>query len=648
VHRLALLVLSTSLASGAAVLTTARDPGVASRLAQFEISHDGGRSWTRKKWCGGLIVQARDPERGEYILTASHCLEDLGKAENSGARLRAQLGTGKLVDLDAASLRAVQPGESLTSRRQALGMDFAYVALPRSRQARVGGGPDAGLTPLQVHRGEKLVVFGPDRQHTCRVDWTCGSQIHLTECDQSIVEGISGSPLWASRGGKLVLAGVVTKGNDIENAAATNYSAILGKSSFLFAEPGAPSPDAAIASFVNERSLRQRYRYPRSKGTYCQRSSSSLVELVHQTPLGQGRYVGLVSSADGQPRAYDNGARLICDLRAGRREGCRAIDTPGIRTGISRGLTKIAEGRLVARYDNGTAIEIVEADKAWKVARVIDAASDPAGGYAVTNVVEDALDLNGDLLLAGEGGVCLVEASSCRLLVQHGRTRGEAVFLARRLVRVGAASVLALGRDTRQSSPTSAKEYVPACALYVRTKNTWNLEQMCRGLGDDLRGINTGVNYKNGVLAFSSSGAAVFISPDLKTSRVAMAGLLFTYLQGVNQLDDAVRDVEWVAPGKLLAMVSSDGAFRIAKIDQTAGGRISLKSHPCTERRDLALWLTGLAVLGPGRGAVTSQAGEVFEFKWPNPEVLSRQIEAPGDSCIEVAASSRKRHLPSG
>lgn len=614
---------------GAAPSSAFKSLQIAQRYVRIEIDDAGGSGWT--PWCGGLLVGARDPQSELQVLTASHCVTDLAGDLHRRASLRFLRAGGETVfaptQVAALAARATGGGQA-----RALAMDYAFIPLSGTKAGSTGLPLD--LRPRALGPGEPVFVQSAYGKHVCRITYTCGTQVELNRCDIPISRGVSGSPAWVVRDGRPLVAGLITQGEPlVRTATMTSYTAVLGKSSFLVADPFIRDHDIARSAFVNRYLGKTGYRLPRDReAPHCQASSESLLT-SERLPIGNLHvFVGAAFGPSGELISWDSSLHQLCEAPAGSTPACGPVDTKGHEREGVRGVTWLTGQDYLLRFDSGGALIVRrgQGSTGWTVVRSVAAKQDPASPQgaplqAITNEVEGGFVTSaGELVLFGEGGLCVAEGTGCRLVVRAGQhPRGDATFTVRSAFEMSPGKIFAVGRDF-------GGQEKPRCVIYERSPSGWSLTRFCGGLGLELRGLNAAMPLRDGALVFSSSGAALFVGPSLVAKRLPVSGLLLTPIGAPSEFDDAIRAAGWIVPGEIAAIAGSDGAVHVMKVESDATGVSGLRTDRCVWKSDLGLWLLAMDVRAD-RAAVVSQAGELNHLSWNNHTALERFFSKPFD-----------------
>jgi hypothetical protein len=600
-------------------------PEIAQRSVQIQIDDAGGSNW--RTWCGGLLVAARDPSSELQVLTASHCVTDLAGEQHRRARMR-------VLRADGESVFTPDQVAALASGRQprAIVMDYAFISLARTIAGSTGVPLD--IRPRALEPREPVFVRSAYGEHVCRVAYTCGTQIELNSCDPAIVPGVSGSSAWVVRGGRPLVGGVITQGEPlVRTATMTSYTAVLAKSSFLVADPRVRDHDLARSAFVARYLGKAGYRLPRdANAPHCQASAESLLMATALPVRDTHMFVGAAFGPSGELTSWDRSQHQLCDVLPDQPPVCTYVDLADHGRESIRGVTFLSGQDYLLRFDHGGALVVRRnsGGVGWTILRSVAATSDPASKpsmplKSLTNAVEGGFATSvGELILFGEGGLCVVEGSSCRLVVRPGaHPRGDSSFTVRSAFEASPGRIIAVGRDFGGQDK-------PRCVIYERTTSGWSLTRFCGGLDLQLHGLNAAIPLRDGALIFSSSGAALFVGPSLVAKRLAVTGLLMTPIGAPQEFDDAVRVAGWIVPGKIVAIAGSDGAVHVLKVETDAQGLPALRTDRCVWKSDLGLWLLAMDVQ-PDRAAIVSQGGELNYLSWKGPKTLERFFDKPFD-----------------
>ena len=604
-------------------------PQIAQRYVQIQIDDAGGSAWT--PWCGGLLVGARDPQSELQVLTASHCVTELAGELHRRASLRF-LHAGAETVFAPAQVVALAARATGGGQARALAMDYAFIPLGGTAAGSTGLPLD--LRPRALGRGEPVFVRSSFGEHVCHITYTCGTQVELSRCNVPISRGVSGSPAWVVRDGRPLVGGLITQGEPlVRTATITSYTAVLAKSSFLFADPSIRDHDKARSAFVHRYLGKIGYRLPRDReAPHCQASSESLLT-SERLPIGDPHmFVGAAFGPSGELISWDSSLHQLCNVPPGSAPTCGPVDIKSHgREGV-RGVTWLTGQDYLLRFDKGGALVVHNGPGGvgWTVVRSVAASDDPASFqgtslHSLTNEVEGGfLTSAGELVLFGEGGLCVAEGSGCRLVVRPGpHPRGDAAFTVRSAFEMAPGRILAVGRDFGGQDK-------PRCVIYERSPSGWSLTRFCGGLDLELRGLNAVMPLRDGALVFSSSGAALFVGPSLIARRLPVSGLLLTPIGAPNEFDDAIRAAGWIVPGKIAAIAGSDGAVHVMNVESDAMGVSGLRTDRCVWKSDLGLWLLAMDVRSD-RAAVVSQAGELNHLSWNGPATIKRFFNKPFD-----------------
>lgn len=586
------------------------------RFVRFEIDRNGTGDW--KPWCGGMILSGRDPHYGLKALTASHCLYELGGAEYARSSLRAKLPDGTTVSLDRAGLGRLPVTGGLAQREQAVVMDFAFVDLGSLQAGREPGVPP-DLRPLALYPDMPVTVVSSFGVHACHVANPCGTQFDLQRCDAPIVKGVSGSPVWSSQNGRPVVIGLVTKHDP---GGATSFTSVLAKNSFLMADPAFRDHDKARSDFVARFNGQRGYRLPRTDAPFCSRSAESRIDASVLGVRDEHMFVGTAFEPDGDVLSWDRHGHQLCTLSGPQLSGCQKLDLGLLGEKEVRGVRALGGGRYLVTFGLGGAAVIARdpATKTWTVLRRIDArwdAGSQAAAYSnlITHEVNGGFYAsNGDLIIFGESALCVAEGERCRLAAFRTGDRREAEFTVRSAFEITPGRILAFGRDY----PNEKTQ----CMEYGLDRAIWRAVRRCRRFEEDFGGLNAALPFRGGALAFSSSGRAVAIGPDLVGRTVPINGLIGTTLGAAKGLDDSIRDARWLVPDHIAAVVGSDGGFHMMLL-RDRDGRPNLVTDRCFWRLDLGLWLMSIDVSG-SKAAVVSQAGELYSLSLPASDAMDR------------------------
>lgn len=619
-----LAALSALAAAGPAAF---KSPAIDERSVSIEIDDAGGVDW--RPWCGGLLAGARGPSSDLQVLTASHCVTDLAKPKHGRASLKVVHARGEDV-MTTAEVQALVGSCGSDGQARALAMDYAFIPLHGTPAGDAGLAPD--LRPRALAHDEPVLVHSGGGEHVCHVTSACGTQVELGSCNPAIVPGVSGSPAWVARNGRPLVAGIVTQAEpNVRTATMTSYTAILAKSSFLVADPLIRDHDQARSAFVNRYLGKIGYRLPRDlTAPHCQASSESLLTATSLPASDAHMFVGAAFGAGDDVVAWDRRGHRLCSAAAGRAPSCSRVDVAGHADEGVRGVTWLAGLDYLLRFDKGGALVVrrtVEPN-GWKTVRSITAAHDPATTpqapvRAITNQVEGGFTTTaGDLVLFGEGGLCVVEGTACRLALRPGLgPRDDAAFTVRSAFESSPNRIIAVGRDFGGQDK-------PRCAIYERTPAGWSLTHFCGGLDPQLRGLNAAIPLGHGALIFSSSGAALVLGQSLVARRIPVAGLLLTPIGASREFDEAVRAAGWIVPGRIAAIAGSDGAVHVLRFEIDARGVPTLRTDRCVWKSDLGLWLLAMDVRAD-RAAVVSQGGELNHVAWNGAATLDRFFARP-------------------
>lgn len=574
-----------------------------------------------------MLVRSRDPTADLRVLTASHCIFDLADASHAHADLEIELADGSKRILGHDAIEVAMRGGSLSSRRQAVVMDFAFLPIGPSASPAVSEVPPE-LLPRSAVTLQSVIVDGPERRYTCHVQTACGTQIFLDRCRPAVVKGVSGSAVWTVRNGMPVVVGLITDEQHFFNrATATSYASILAKSSFLTADPRIKDHDLARTAFVDRYMGQAKYRLPEDPTSgSCRSNGQTQVDASRPAADDASLWIGAAFGASGELVSWNATRKALCAMLPGQTPQCGKVEFRGLGQQSVRGITWLADSDYLLRLSAGGALLLKHetGPSLWTTERAIDASQEmlPTSqtGRVITNQVEGGFRTStGDLILYGEGGTCVVSGSGCHLVKADGKPRESAQFTARSAFEIAPGRVLAVGRDFRNGE-------VPQCVLLEKNDVGWRITKFCYGLPDDLRGINAALPLDGRALLFSSSGAILELDDRQRAKRIPIEGLMATPLGASNEFDDAIRTARWVQSGRLLALSGSDGAFHLVQVKGTPG-RLSAATGRCLSKVDLGLWLVAMDVQAK-RAAVVSQAGELRMLEW-QPSKLQAFLDRP-------------------
>lgn len=612
-------------------------PTVEARSVVLEM--DEGKGFDR--WCGGLLVQPRSPAEARRVLTASHCVFNL--VDHPRALLRARLSSGQIVPLDRDALLAAVGVDGLAPRSQAVAMDFIFIAIGPGDGGTSLGSP-LGIRPVGLTTRDSVYIRSGIGIHLCRVVSRCGTQFDVGMCSIPVVGTVSGSPAWVRRGDQWLVAGLVTGGDSGLTSSAsdvttlTSYSAVVAKSSFLTADPAYRDYDLSRSTFAQRYLFQPSYRLPRDPNApNCNQSRQSLIDTVDISPIADPHvFVGVSYGADGSFVTWDRAGKRLCQIPANGTIQCARIDLTNFLKQMLRGVTPLADGVWMLRFDGGGALMLRRDGMtgAWQRVGTINAVQDigaPPGkpDTAITGIIEGAIQTaSGDLILYGESGLCVVEGAGCRLVRRPpDKDQQESHFTVRAAVEIAPGRIIAAGRDF---NPEKAQ-----CVLYERGPSGWQLTRYCGGIDPTktaYRGINTVLPYQDGVLMFTTTGAVLRLGKDLVARRVPLTGLINPAGARPSAFDDSIRTARWVIRNRLLAVASSDGGFHLVALSAGGDGGLTLTTSTCLSRRDLGLWM--MAMDSQADTAVTlSQSGEMFRLRWNLPKLNSYLAGSMGAFC---------------
>lgn len=607
----ALALLATLGSSGDDILKAAQR-----RFIRIEIDDHGTGVW--REWCGGMLVGERNPSATRKVLTAAHCLYDLGAPRYGQAALRAVLPDGEMATLDRAALGRLGAVGGLAAQGQAVVMDFAFADLGQGTSpASAGVPPD--LRPLALSATTRATILSPYGVHVCRVASPCGSQFDLVGCDREITIGVSGSPVWTSWNGRPVVIGLVTKHHP---GGATSFTAVLARNSFLSANPAFSDHDMARSAFVARFAGNPNYRLPRdTEAPHCARSTRTLVSTSTLPMRDDHLFTGAAFLDDSDILSWDRRRHALCTI-SDAAPTCQPVALGPLSDRLVRGVHRLSGTSILLTLGGGGAA-VLERDRGtgpWNVSRRIDGGLAPGAAPGtrrtlLTHGVNGGfLASNGDLIVYGESALCAIRADRCDFARYPSGDPARANFTVRSAFELSPGRILAVGRDFPGEQPQ--------CILYGLQEGHWMSVRRCQHFDRLYGGINAALPFRDGALAFSSSGKALMIGPDLKGRHVPIEGLIGTTLGNPDEVDDSIRAARWVVRDKLVAIAGSNGAFHLLRVDERSDG-LRLVTDRCLWSTDLGLWLVSMDVRGQN-AAVVSQAGELYRLRLPTVDAVDR------------------------
>jgi hypothetical protein len=538
---------------------------------------------TNNKW----IHKCRGTRIGNVVLTARHCLKDLGGPLEKTLRI---MEAGKRLQLKAVPNPVEVKGTGAV--RSAL-FDFAFLELEinTTETAETPVSPDEALSqPV-------FVVIADDKVIRCTVAQVCGGGFYINQCKISPEYGWSGSGVWLDAP-EPRLVGVITDKDTIvtpQGARATAIWTIVGRSSFLLGE------ERYYQTFRRNKT----YRYlPEGEACRAQRNSKFVTKRIGS----QKSYATAPISLDEKLIIYaDNlsGRLVVYNIVADKAVSSTPIpDDPSVPPGTfairSNAVVRLAGSRFaIIQSGQGATgpggVLLFEFDPTQP-------GIPPTFGIrhvaSVGHTVMTAALIGNDLLIGGEDGMCRVIEGGCERL-------GKNVWSVLSIVANGPSGGIALGRDFMGTGPAAIR--VPAYAPIVLANGVAQLGPVFLVAKAKNQQFNVGAVLGNRFVAFGSNGAAF----ELNGSRFRSIPVTELY-NASDRIEDAVRGVALIDQSHL-AIVGTEGSFRLLSITEK-NGRLHLSALNQLAENDIAIALTGLAATA-NWAVVATQEGSLFSLR---------------------------------
>jgi hypothetical protein len=571
-------VVFALLISSAADHLTAQTGSLQTRGVAVELE------WrTENKW----IHKCRGTRIGNVVLTARHCLKDLGGPLEKTLRI---LEAGKKLELKAVPNPAEVNGTGAV--RSAL-FDFALLELKAKPNeiAQTPVSPDAALfQPVLVGTAENTFV-------RCKVAQICSGALYINQCTIPPEYGWSGSGVWLDTPERR-LVGVITDKDTMiasQGARATGIWTILGRSSFLLGE------DRYYQTFRRNKS----YQYlPEGDACRTLRNSKFVTKRVGSpksfatAPIGLNER--LILYADNF-----SGHLVVYDVVANKPVSSTPIpDDPSMPPGTfairSNAVVRLAGSRFAIAQsgpgDNGPgSILLFNFDPSQPGILPTFGVRHVA---SIGHTVITAALIGNELLIGGEDGLCRVVKGSCERL-------GTNVWSVLSIVANGPKSGIALGRDFIGSGPAATR--VPAYAPIILANSVAQLGHVFLVAKAENQQFNVGTVVGSRFVAFGSNGAAF----ELKGSRFRSIPVTGLY-NSSDRIEDAIRGVALVDESHL-AIVGTEGSFRLLSIEDK-NGRLHLSALNQPAENDVSIAATGVAVT-VSWAVVSTQEGSLFSLR---------------------------------
>lgn len=533
-------------------------------LVEFQWRQEDSR-WA--SFCRGVTTTSG-------TATVQHCISDADDRLRLQQELRLHNPYGD-VALTRGDLPLVEGPAFARTDSGSRGLDFVLIA------ARAVG-PTASirrrLFPTAILTPPLPVSIGYDRGKPakCKLISICGSHIHYSCGGGGTQAGWSGSPVFTDLPSGRVLLGLHDQIATSQDSFAISWNTVLGRIRALRSDD--------LADKIGQQSAFN-HRWTPGK---C--ASDDPTPPIRATQLTRLFASGLVARDATSFWIYDNDGMCKVTIVNPAMNRCGSF-TFGLPSGVNR-VQGIGGDRLVIMFgktissENSTVVvstPINDGDGLrYTDSRVI--ATDVGGVYA-------SASYDGQLILGGEAGFCIVRGTECR---RAHNTR----FHVNDITRLPDGRIAAVGRYRVGRSET-----VGYCmTAELRTDELGDFRSCQKVVSASA--LRSPVTFRNSVLVASSEGAiyALGSSGDFKQVSIPQ-------LPG-DGIEDAVRSMAQVGDDTL-AITGSDGSVRLLRAAGPTG--LAFTASPDRAVFDRAIWLTDMLV-GPGWILVRGQDNQIHKI----------------------------------
>lgn len=543
---------------------TADDPVTA--LVEFQ-THQSDGGWLT--FCRGITTAGG-------TATVEHCVEAASKRLMNGERLRLHNPwSDRALETTDVPLKE-GPAYAVTDSGST-GLDFVLIAAK-------AGGPIAAIRRRAFPTASLVegvrVTIGYDRSNKaqCAIKAVCGSRIHYM-CSGGTEGGWSGSPVFADLPTGRVLVGLHDQIVSTQDSLAISWNTVLGRIKVLRSDE--------LADKIGQQSD---FNHRWTVGQCTQEDPTPPIVSTQLTRL----FASGLAARDGTSFwIYDNDE--LCKVAIARPEMNRCANynfgLPNGITGVNR-VQGIGGDRLVVMA--GT----TKAGENSKV--VVTTPINSGDGLQYTNSEVITTDLegvyaaasyDGQLILGGEDGFCVVRGANCR-------RAHKTPFHVNDIARLPDGRIAAIGRYRIKDKGT-----VGYCMTAALGADGLSGFKACHRL-PTTSALRSPVAFRGRILVASSEGAIYALRADGGYDKAAIPNL------PGDGIEDAIRSMAKVSDNTL-AIVGSDGSMRLLAATNTSP--LSFAASPDRAVFDRAIWLTDLLV-GPGWILVRGQDNQIHKI----------------------------------